>query len=289
MTAGKLFRLAALVFAAVTFVVIGDTAGKLLTSGGVDPLIVAWSRFVLAALVLLPFSGLSGNEFVGFTDWRVLIRAGFITCGISCILTALRTEPIANVFGAFFIGPVVSYVLAILFLGEQPSRSRGLLLAFGFVGVMLVVKPGFGTSLGMLYALAAGGCYGAYLTMTRAVAGSYRPGFLLISQLLVGSILLTPLGVSAELPSFDMQVIGLILLSAFGSALGNYLLVVSNQWAEASLISPLVYSQLISASVLGVLIFGDWPDAYTLLGLLMIALSGVGSLIMYQRFQENAG
>ncbi|MEM6693473.1 MAG: DMT family transporter [Pseudomonadota bacterium] len=176
-----------------------------------------------------------------------------------------------------------------LFLGEQPSRSRGLLLAFGFVGVMLVVKPGFGTSSGMLFALAAGGCYGAYLTMTRAVAGSNRPGFPLISKLLVGSILLTPLGVSAELTSFDMPVIGLILLSAFGSAWGNYLLVVSKQRAEASFISPLVYSQLISASVLGVLVFGDWPDADTVLGLVMIALSGVGSLIMYQRAQKNVG
>ena len=283
MTSTNLVRLAALVFTAVTLVVIGDTAGKLLTSGGVDPLIVAWSRFVFAALFLLPFSGLSRKECVGFTDWRVLVRACFIACGISCILTALRSEPLANVFGAFFVGPVVSYILAILFLGEQPSRSRSLLLAFGFVGVMLVVKPGFGVSFGMLFALAAGGFYGAYLTMTRAVAGSYRPRFLLISQLLVGSVLLAPLGISAQLPQLNMPVVALILLSAFGSALGNYLLVVANRRAEASLISPLVYSQLISATVLGVLVFAQWPDGLTLLGLLMITLSGLGSLVMYQR------
>lgn len=287
MTTGKLFSLAGLVFTAVTFVVIGDTAGKLLTGSGVDPLIVAWSRFVLAAIFLLPFSGLSRSDLSSFTDWRVLLRACFITCGISCILTALRTEPIANVFGAFFVGPVVSYVLAILFLGEKPSRSRGLLLAFGFVGVMFVVKPGFGISIGMLFALAAGGCYGAYLTMTRAVAGSYRSRFLLISQLLVGSVLLTPLGISAELPHLELSVLFLIVLSALGSALGNYLLVVANQQAEASLISPLVYSQLISATAFGVLVFDDWPDAFTVIGLLMITLSGVGSLINYQRTRPN--
>lgn len=289
MTSTNLVGLAALVFAAVTFVVVGDTAGKILTSGGVDPVIVAWSRFVLAALFLLPFSGLKLSEMRHFKDWRVVIRGCFIAGGIFCILTALRTEPIANVFGAFFIGPVVSYVLAILFLGETPSRSRGLLLTLGFMGVMFVVKPGFDFSLGMAFALAAGGCYGAYLTMTRAVAGSYRPGFLLISQLIVGSVLLTPPGVLAEIPTLDLSIILLILLSAFGSALGNYLLVVSNQRAEASLISPLVYSQLISATVLGIVVFGDWPDAFTLLGLTLIAVSGVGSLIIYQRSRSLAG
>lgn len=282
MTSPNLFQLAGLVFTAVTFVVIGDTAGKLLTGSGVDPVIVAWSRFALAAILLLPFSGLSTSEFPSFRDWRVLLRACFITGGICCILTALRTEPIANVFGAFFIGPVVSYVLAILFLGEKPSRRRTAFLAIGFAGVMLVVKPGFGVSSGMIFALAAGGCYGAYLVMTRMLAGAYRPRFLLMSQLLIGSVLLTPLGLTAEFPAFETSVAALILLSAVGSAAGNFLLVIANKSAEASLIAPLVYSQLVSATVLGILVFGDWPDAYSLLGLVLIAVSGLGTLILHQ-------
>ncbi|WP_170428485.1 DMT family transporter [Ruegeria arenilitoris] len=282
MTSPNLFQLAGLVFAAVTFVVVGDTAGKLLTGGGVDPIIVAWSRFALAAMLLLPFSGLTASELPNFRDWRVLLRACFITGGICCILTALRTEPIANVFGAFFIGPVVSYALAILFLGEKPSRRRGVLLAIGFAGVMLVVKPGFGVSPGMIFALAAGGCYGGYLVMTRTLAGAYRPRFLLISQLLIGSVLLTPLGLTAEFPAPDVSVAALILLSAFASAVGNYLLVIANKSAEASLIAPLVYSQLVSATVLGILVFKEWPDAYSLLGLVLIAFSGLGSLILHQ-------
>jgi drug/metabolite transporter (DMT)-like permease len=279
----NLVALSGLVFTAVTCVVIGDTAGKLLTGNGVDPLIVAWSRFLIAAIVILPFSGLTLSELRHFRDWRVLFRGALIACGISCILTALRTEPIANVFGAFFIGPVVSYVLAILFLNEKPSPSRSVMLGIGFAGVMFVVKPGFGVSFGMVFALAAGACYGAYLTMTRAVAGVFRPRFLLISQLLVGSVLLAPPGLLAQFPVLDLTGSALILVSAGGSALGNYLLVVANRRAEASLISPLVYSQLISATVLGILVFNDWPDVYTLLGLVLIALSGVGSLIMYQR------
>ncbi|MCM2562536.1 DMT family transporter [Lutimaribacter sp. EGI FJ00015] len=280
MPLAQLLRLVALVFAAVTCVVLGDTAGKLLTSGGVDPFFVAWSRFALAALVLLPFSGLTRRELPGLLNWRVLVRGLFIACGITSILTALKTEPIANVFGAFFIGPVVSYVMAIVFLRERPSATRGVLLALGFAGVMLVVKPGFGATPGMGFALLAGTFYGAYLVMTRTVAGSYRPRFLLISQLLIGSVALTPFAATADLPALDIRLALLLSLSALGSALGNFLLVLANRRAEASLIAPLVYSQLISATVLGVVVFGDWPDWVALAGLLVIAASGLASLIV---------
>lgn len=283
MSAPDLFRLIGIVFAAVTFVVLGDTAGKLLTTGGVDPFVVAWSRFALAAALLLPFSGLTIAELSYFKDWRVLLRAVFIASGICLILTALKTEPIANVFGAFFIGPIVSYVLAILFLGEKPSRARAMLLALGFLGVMLVVKPGFGASPGIVFALFAGVCYGAYLATTKMIASKFRPRFLLISQLLVGTLILTPLGLSVELPQLDASISLLILGSALGSAVGNYLLVIANRMAEASLIAPLVYSQLISATLLGVLVFGDWPDSYSLTGLAIIVASGLGSLLVTRR------
>ncbi|WP_121064515.1 DMT family transporter [Chachezhania antarctica] len=291
MFASDLWRLAGLVFAAVTCVVIGDTAGKLLTQGGVDPFFVAWTRFLLAAIVLLPFSRVSLPELRSLRDWRLLVRAGFIAGGICCILTALGTEPIANVFGAFFVGPIVSYVLAILFLGERPSLTRSLLLGLGFAGVLLVVKPGFGVSVGMLFALAAGTFYGAYLVMTRLVAGSYRPGFLLISQLLVGSLILTPFGLASEVPQLDLRVGALIGVSVLGSAIGNFILVIANRRAEASLIAPLVYSQLLSATVMGVLVFREWPDIYALAGLVLIAISGLSSLAVHQagvRARANA-
>ena len=75
----------------------------------------------------------------------------------------------------------------------------------------------------------------------------------------------------------------LISLSAIFSAAGNYLLVLANRWAEATLIAPLVYSQLISASVSGLVVFGDWPDKIALLGLYLIIVSGCGTLILNQR------
>jgi len=278
MPINALLRLGALVFCAVSLIVLGDTAGKALTAAGVPPLFVAWTRFAVAAVLFLPFSGLCRAELAQLLHPGVILRAALVTGGISCILTALKTEPIANVFGAFFIGPVVSYGLAVVILGERPSLGRSVLLALGFLGVMLVVKPGFGATAGMGVALMAGMFYGAFLAATRAIAGRYRPRFLLLSQLVIGATLLAPFALSGPIPALPASISALILLSALGSAAGNYLIVVANRRADASLIAPLIYTQLIAATLAGILVFGEWPDAVALSGLVVILASGFGSL-----------
>ena len=276
----NLFKLALVTFVAVSLVVFGDTAGKLLTAQGVGPGLVAWSRFALAAVLLFPFVRVSKSDFLMLRDRRVLLRGCCISGGIFSILTALKTEPIANVYGAFFIGPIVSYGIAYLFMGETVSRSKTLLLLVGFIGVLMVVQPGFGMSSGILFALLAGCCYGSYLVTTRLVAGAFPAPLLLISQLMIGSFVLLPVGISEPLLSLNAESYFLICLSAIFSAAGNYLLVLANRWAEATLIAPLVYSQLISASVAGLVIFGDWPDGLSFVGLSLILISGFGSLLL---------
>ena len=162
----------------MSFIVLGDSAGKLMTGGGIAPFFVAWSRFALGALFLLPFCGLKREELVALLDWRLWLRALFIICAICSILTALRTEPIANVFGGFFISPIVSYFMSAWLLKERISYRRTGLLLFSFLGVLLVVKPGFGMTAGMGFAMLAGCCHGSYLVATRWLAGSFRPRFL---------------------------------------------------------------------------------------------------------------
>ena len=76
--------------------------------------------------------------------------------------------------------------------------------------------------------------------------------------------------------------------SAVFSAAGNYLLVIANRMADASLIAPLVYSQLIYGAIFGIVVFGDVPDASSTLGLLLISLSGFGSLLLFKR-KSQAG
>ena len=161
-------------------------------------------------------------------------------------------------------------------LKETITWQRTALLALSFIGVLLVVKPGFGMTPGMGFAILAGSLHGSFLVVTRSVAQDYRAKFLLASQLIIGTVVLSPFSL-LETPEMDMNIVGLIFISALGSAFGNLLLVVVNQKTPASVVAPLVYSQLFSAMVIGYLVFAEWPDGLSFLGLGIIMISGVFS------------
>lgn len=265
------------VFLAVSLVVVGDTAGKYLAQGGVSPLFLAWSRFAIAAAILAPLLRVRRGEWGMMHDPRVVLRAALIAGGIGCILTALRTEPIGAVFGAFFVGPAVSYALSVLLLGERWSPARAVLLAAGFAGVLIVVRPGGAVGPNIVFAVMAGTLYGGYLAATRWLSPSFRSGALLMSQLGIGALLLTPTALPA-VPSLPPLLWAVVVVSALASASGNYVLVRISRTVPASVVAPLIYTQLISATAAGAVVFGEWPDAITLAGLTLILVSGLASL-----------
>lgn len=267
------WRIIVMVVGAMTLIVIGDVAGRILTAAGFAPFFVAWARFAIAVVVLAPFCGLQRAEFTYLLRPALIFRAALIATGISCILTALKTEELATVFGAFFISPIVSFILSAVLLGEKVTATRAILLLVGFAGVLLVVKPGFGMTAGQGWALLAGCFHGSYLAATRWLAGGYRPRFLLFSQLLIGAVLLIPLAVG-PVPDITLPLTGFILISALGSAIGNLLLVLASRRAEASVIAPFIYSQIVIATLLGLVVFGEWPDGVALAGLAVILASG---------------
>ncbi len=266
-----------MVVGAMTLIVTGDVAARILIANGFSQFFAAWARFALAVVVLAPVCGLQRGEFRLLLRPALILRACLIATAISCILTALKTEALATVFGGFFVGPVVSFFLSALVLRERVTFLRALLLLVSFGGVLLVVKPGFGMTTGVAFALLAGALHGSYLVTTRWLAGDYRPRFLLFSQLLIGTVVLAPAAIG-PIPAITVSAAGLIAVSALGSAIGNLLLVLANRQAEASVIAPLIYSQIIIATVLGLLVFGEWPDAVALMGLAIIIVAGAGSI-----------
>ena len=270
-------RVVVMVVMAMVLIVSGDAAAKVLGGQGFDPVFTAWSRFALAAVIIAPFAGLQRSDLAQAKDWRLILRAMLIVGGIVCILSALRTEDMATVFGGFFVGPIVAYALSAFLLGERVTLARTILLGLSFVGVLIVVRPGFGMTAGMGFAILAGCFHGSYLVATRWLAGGFRPRFLLLSQLVIGAVVLAPFAVG-PLPAITGNAAVLIGISAMGSALGNLLLVLVNRTTPANVIAPLIYSQLVVATVLGVIIFGDWPDSTTLIGLAVIAIAGASSV-----------
>lgn len=270
----------ALIAVAQTLIPSGDVAGKILSNSyGVAPFFVAWSRFVLGALLLIPFLPRGMFDPRLYLNWRIWLRAACITGCVAFILTALRTEEMATVFGAFFVGPIISYILSSIFLKEPVSPARSALLALGFCGVLLVVRPGFDVTTGTLFALAAGCCYGGFLTCNRWLAGIAPARALLLSQLLIGSLLLTPLGLPV-VPQMTAPIAGLTFASAALSMIGNFLLIFAYRRAPASRLAPFIYFQLVAATSLGILVFQTFPDTLTLAGLTLLLVSGLSSLAL---------
>lgn len=268
-------RAVLIMFVAMSLIPGGDSAGKMLSSNlGVSPLFVAWSRFALGTLILLPFLPRGSDALL--RNWRIWVRAAVLATGISCIQMALQTVDIATVFAAFFIGPLVSYVLAVIFLRETVTPLRSALTVLGFVGVLLVVRPGPGGDLGVLWAVAAGTCYGTFLTMSRWLSGLGSPMALTFTQMVIAGLMLLPLGL-LNMPTMTLPIAGLTLASAICSMLGNLLLLFAYRIAPATRLAPLVYFQLIAAVLLGWIIFGDLPDSYTWAGLALITGAGLAS------------
>ncbi|MFP4275377.1 MAG: DMT family transporter [Paracoccaceae bacterium] len=270
-----MWKAAGIMFVAMSLVPSGDAAGKLLTDGaGVSPVFVAWSRFGLGALMMLPFAPPGTLRLMA--NWRIWLRGLLLAAGVTSILTALRSAPVADVYAAFFIGPIVSYALSAALLGERVTSARTALVLLGFAGVLLVVRPGFDAAPGIGFAVLAGLCYGAYLTSSRWLSTLARPRALLISQLVIGALLLTPLGLSAS-PSLSAAIALPMGLSALCSMLGNLLLLVAYAAAPATRLAPLVYFQLPAAVALGWMVFGDLPDAITWTGMALVLGAGLGS------------
>ncbi len=267
-----------LMFVAMSMIPAGDLCGKLLTSSGIaTPGFVASSRFVVGSALLLPF--VPPRAYALLKNWRMWLRAILLVIGIFSIQTALQTEPMANVFAAFFIGPIISYVLSALFLREPTTWLRSLLMAMGFAGVILVVRPGFGGSINLLWAVFAGCSYGAFLTTGRWLAHLGSPLELSLVQLLLAAAVMLPMGL-ANLPELTLRTTALTVGSAAFSMLGNLLLLFAYSKVASTKLAPMVYFQLIAAVTLGWAAFGQLPDLLTWVGLAVVVSAGLGSALL---------
>lgn len=264
-----------IMFIAMSLIPVGDAAGKLLSSDlGVAPVFVAWSRFAIGLALVIGFAPRSAWALFG--NWRIWVRAMFLSAGIFSIQTGLQTAPLADVFAAFFIGPIFSYVLAAVFLREPISTQRSVLIALGFLGVLLVVRPGISLEPGLLWAATAGLCFGTFLTMSRWLSDLGPPISLIFTQLAISAALLLPFGVM-HVPILTGQIAALTFASGLCSMLGNLLLLYAYRIAPATKLAPLVYLQLIAAVALGWAVFGDLPELLTWVGLAAIIGAGLVS------------
>jgi drug/metabolite transporter (DMT)-like permease len=267
----------ALMMTGMMFIPLGDSFAKLLLQAvpySVE--LVTWARFAVGAVFVVPLVFLLG-KWRGTTRYflpAALLRGGLLTMGIFLIISAVTTIPLALAFGAFFVGPGVANFLVHFVLSERVRPIEWISVAIGFVGVLLVVQPSATMDTGILYALTAGVCYGAYNAATRWTRSVGSPIAQLAGQLVAGALIVLPF-VWEELQYVELDQPLLVLGSGLSSALGNLLAIIAYGMVRAALITPLIYTQLLSATALSVFLFGDQIDATAMFGLAVLFLAGL--------------
>jgi drug/metabolite transporter (DMT)-like permease len=257
-----------LMLCAMAILPVIDVIAKFLGQAGVPILQIVWSRMVFGALLALPFALRAGGTKALIPDHPLfhLFRSALLLCATFLFFVSLKSLPIADALAIFFVQPLIVTALSPLILGERVGPRRWAAVFVGFIGMLIIIRPGMGTlNPGSLFALGAGASLALYMLVTRRIAGRVHAMITTFHTNLMGALLASAaVGFVWQTPTLQHW----LMFAALGTiaSIGHYLIVRAYDHGEASLLAPLSYTEMITATALGWWFFGDLPDRWTLLG-----------------------
>lgn len=249
-----------------------DAVAKYLGQQGVPVLQIVWARLFFGAFLTLPFAlKLAGPRgLLPNMPLVHVVRASLMIAATACFFAALHWQSIADTLAIFFVQPLIVTLLSPLVLGEKVGLRRWLAVLIGFIGTLIIIRPGFHQiTPGVPLALGSGTCLAIYLLMTRRIAGSAPAMVTTFYTSLCGAVISSAIVLFVWQTPTPVQWGLFILLSAIANG-GHFLIIRAYDHAEASLLAPLAYSEMIMATILGWYIFGDFPDAWTFFGVAVL-------------------
>ncbi|WP_419774472.1 DMT family transporter [Halarcobacter sp.] len=267
---------------AVLIIPFSDAIGKWLSST-YSPMQITFFRFLLQA-ILIYFVARVLRKKIGAFKTIYLYLAFFISSCMFLLFWGLMYLPLANNIALFFIEPLVLTVLSIVFLKEKVTRALVIVLFVGLLGTMIIIRPNwsaYGTAA--ILPILAAIFYALYL-MTIRVSKDIKD--VLTMQFWIGiiaSVFTSVLFLLAQ--PFDLEVLSfnkidhslwwLVFLLAVVTIVSQLLISNALYYANASLLASFQYLEIISATLLGWIIFNDIPDRLTMLGAIIVIFSGV--------------
>lgn len=258
--------------------VVMDTSAKWLVVAGVPALQVAFLRFAVHLLwtlgIYLPREG--RTLFRSQARGIQVARGALLASATLLNFTALQHLPLPVTISIFFAGPMLVCLLSIPVLGERVGPRRFAAVAVGFCGVLIVVQP-FSERFDphLFLSLAATLCAASYFVLSRLVRGRDGNGTSQIHTSIVGTALLSPFAVSAWVWPTDLAQWGLLLVIGSLGFLGHSMVTRAHELAEASVLAPTVYSQILYVSFASWVVFDSPPSPSTLAGASIIIASGL--------------
>lgn len=241
-------------------------------------IMVLWGRYFFHTVITFSAYGIKTRSLKFLRARRPglqFIRAGSLFGATFFMYQALTRMPLGDAAAIQFLAPVLVTALSGLFLGEHVGPRRWAAVACGFIGVLLVARPGSGI-LGWtaLLPLATAVLLAIYMMLTRIIRNQDDPAATTFYSTALGALILSILVIFNWQVLTDLQWGLMIAMGATGAA-GHYMLVKAFHMAEASVLAPFTYAQLLAAIVLGLLLFGDIPSPWTLSGAAVVISSGL--------------
>ncbi len=260
-----------------------DAIAKYL-AGSVSSGQVTWSRFFFQILLMLPFLAAGRGSWLTPMLPLHAARGALIALATLLFFSGLAYLPLADAIAIFFIEPLLVTLLSAVLLGETLHWRRLSAIAAGFVGALIVIRPTFAdVGFAALYPVGAACSFAFYILLTRQLAQRDDPVKLQFFAGLFGCLVMSlalaagdPAGVAIleiTLPT-PREWLLLALLGAIGT--GCHLLVVhAYRMAAVAILAPFQYVEIVGATALGLLVFGDFPESTTWFGIAIIVGSGV--------------
>lgn len=253
-----------------------DATGKLLveTYPIVEIMAIRFAIFFFIVIVVTVFSERlkvirSKATFIQITRSLVLLVE------VAVFIFAFSLMPLADVHAIAAIAPLLVILIAGLYLGEVVDARSWISVALGFVGALIIIRPGLGVmSWYSLIPICGAFLWAVYQVLSRRVAAFDRPETTVFYTALVGFIVFGALAPFYWVEPSSKHWVLLVLNGLLG-AMGHYLLIKALALAPASVLQPFSYTLLFWAILIGFVVFGDLPDGMTLLGAAIVLGAGV--------------
>jgi len=274
--ADRPFKGIALILLSTTFLGVSDVTAKYL-SASLPSIEIAWLRFLVFALIMVP-AMVPGSPLFAMRTSRVglqLMRGAALLGSSLFFITGLRYLPIAEASATGFVAPLFVTALSIVFLSEKVGVRRWLATATGLLGVLIILRPGTGAfHAAAFFPLVSALAWAATLIMTRMMSGREHAITIMTYSSIAGVAILSVLVPFVwVVPSWQAIMFGVLI--GVASTAGQWIVVLAFRYADASLLAPFSYTQLVWVSTLGFLIFGEVPDVWTVVGAAFIVASGL--------------
>ena len=247
---------------------------------------ITWSRYFFTVVIVLPIMLVFFRKNLTWTEQPKLqlIRGLLLFCANILFFYSISIISLSKALTLAFIAPLIVTALSPVLLGEKVGFRRWAAVITGFIGSLIVIRPGFvEINLASIAALGTGVLYGFYLIVTRKLHNSDSPLLTLLLTgvvgVIIGTMIMPTVWVQPTITEWYMM-----FSIGFFASIGHLFLILSLKYADASKLAPFGYFEIVTNLIIGYFFFNHFPDYWHFLGLCIIISSGI---YIFRREMQN--